>query len=229
MFSHIQHIAIIMDGNRRWAQQKGLKESEGYIQGVQSVKKTVRFCIENKISYLTLFTFSTENWKRSLKEVNFLFSLMDESLRQYKSLILSQKVRVHIVGDLSSLPEKVQKIFSKICEDTKQNKDFHLILAVNYGGRKEILNAVKHLIQSGQDVDTIQEKDFKNYLQSGSFPFPDLIIRTGGVQRLSNFYLWSAAYSELYFTDVMWPDFDSKELERALDYYNTVNRKFGGT
>lgn len=228
MSSLIQHMAIIMDGNRRWAQKKGLKESEGYIQGIQSVKEIVRSCIDHNINYLTLFAFSTENWKRSPEEVRFLFSLMDKSIRQYKSLIVSQKIRLHIIGNLLSLPPSLQSMFIDICEQTKQNKQFNLILAINYGGRKEILDAVKKIHSSVQDIHSVKESDFENCLQSSSFPSPDLIVRTGGTQRLSNFYLWSSAYSELYFTDVMWPEFNAEELKKAIVYYKNLKRRFGG-
>ena len=224
----MKHIAIIMDGNRRWAQENGLEESQGYAKGVLSVEKIVRSCIEQQISYLTLFAFSTENWKRSQKEVEFLFSLIGHSLLKYESLIVSQKIRLQTIGDLSALPETLQKKFTSVCEQTKQNNKFHLILAINYGGRKEILSAVKKISRQSKDVANFQEKDFEECLQTSRFPPPDLIIRTGGVKRLSNFYLWSSAYSELYFTDVMWPDFNDQELRKAIEYYKGIDRRFGG-
>ena len=228
MSSSLQHIAVIMDGNRRWAEQQGLSGQKGYIQGIKSVKETIQTCLAKGVSYLTLFVFSTENWKRKDQDIHFLFSLMDKSLEKNRKLFSDEQVRLHILGDVHTLPSSLKKILLDVCEETKQNKKLHLILALNYGGKKEILDGIEKTALLKKELKNISEKDFEKNLPSSAFPPPDLIIRTGGVRRLSNFYLWSSAYSELYFTDVLWPEFDSKECCKAFDYYEGVVRRFGG-
>ncbi len=228
-FSSLNHIAIIMDGNRRWAEQKGLMKSYGHIKGVQSVKSVVKYCVNQKIPYLSLFAFSTENWKRKSIEVKALFTVIEKSLSQYESIFQEKKIKIHTIGDLSSLPESLKQAFINICERTKDNQGLNLILAVNYGGRREILDAMKTWGQSHSYSDPLTEEDFEKYLQSSRYPRPDLMIRTGGVRRISNFYLWNSAYSELYFSDLMWPEFGMEELKKAIDYYYSVKRRFGGT
>ena len=227
MASSLKHIAIIMDGNRRWAQKKGLKEKEGYTEGVRSVYEIVKVCLEKNIHYLTLFTFSTENWKRSAGEVEFLFSLIGDSLHQYRALFKAKKIKLLILGDASSLPASLQKIFLDATRETQNNKKLSLILAVNYGGRKEIIDAVNKA-RSQKKGEFLSEEDISLNLASSFIPAPDLIIRTGGTRRLSNFYLWSSAYSELYFTDLMWPDFKASEMRKAISYFETIDRRFGG-
>ena len=225
----IRHIAMIMDGNRRWAKNKHSPVSFGYARGVQSLTKIIQYFVKNKIPYLTLFAFSTENWKRSQEEVSGIFSILELSVLKYESLILSNKIRLHIMGDLTSLPEKTQKAFHKICEKTKNNEGLNLILAVNYGGRREILEGVKQAHRMKKDLENLTEKEFESCLQSNVFPSPDLVIRTGGVKRVSNFCLWSSAYSEFYFSELLWPDFTVKELEKALELYKQADRRFGGS
>ena len=246
MVQPIKHIAIIMDGGRRWAQKRNLKIYQGHLSGVKSVQRAVKFSIKNKISYLTLFAFSTENWRRPQKEVLDISRILEESILKYSSFILSHHIRLHILGDLSPFSKSFQESFSKVCEKSQENSKLNLILAVNYGGRKEIVDAVKKLfldfssfknqnnkienssnLKKKRSLQNINEEVFEKYLQSNSFPHPDLIIRTGGVKRLSNFYLWSSAYSELYFSSLLWPDFDEKEMQRAIDYYLSEKRRFG--
>ena len=225
----VQHIAIIMDGNRRWAKNKRSPVSFGYARGVQSLKKIIQYFVENKISYLTLFAFSTENWKRPKEEVSGIFNILELSVLKYESLLLSNKIRLHIMGDLTSLPQKTQTAFHKVCEKTKNHKGLNLILAINYGGRKEILEGVRKMYLMKKDMENLTEKEFESCLQSSVFPSPDLVIRTGGVKRVSNFCLWSSAYSEFYFSDLLWPDFNVKELEKALELYKQADRRFGGS
>ena len=225
----IRHIAIIMDGNRRWAKNKYSPVSFGYARGVQSLRKIIQYFVENKIPYLTLFAFSTENWKRSKEEVSGIFNILELSVLKYESLILSNKIRLHIMGDVSSLPQKTQTAFHQVCEKTKNHEGLNLILAVNYGGRKEILEGVKEMHRLKKDMENLTEKEFESCLQSSVFPPPDLVIRTGGVKRISNFCLWSSAYSEFYFSELLWPDFTVKELEKALELYKQADRRFGGS
>ena len=208
----LQHIAIIMDGNRRWAQRENLAPFKGHLQGVKPIKETIRYCVNHDIPYLTLFAFSTENWKRSSDEVKELSQLMTSSILKYLHFLISNKIRLHIIGDLKPFPTILHQAFKKACEKTKNNPGLNLILAINYGGQKEILKGIKALFASyhtpekkmDQDlfssyINNMKETDFEQYLESSAFPTPDLMIRTGGVQRLSNFYLWSSAYSEILF------------------------------
>ena len=233
----LQHIAIIMDGNRRWAQKKKLTPLRGHLQGVEPVKETIRYCVDHHISYLTLFAFSTENWKRPSDEVQGLSQLMTSSILKYLHFLISNKICLHIIGDLSPFPKPLCQAFKKACEQTKNNKGLNLILAMNYGGQKEILKGIKKLFSSYHKseksdsltsyVNNITESDFEKHLESSIFPPPDLMIRTGGVQRLSNFYLWSSAYSEIYFSPVLWPEFNTEELKKAMAYYSSMKRRFG--
>lgn len=236
----LQHIAIIMDGNRRWAQRENLTPLKGHLQGVEPIKETIRYCVNHNIPYLTLFAFSTENWKRSPDEVKGLAQLLTSSILKYLHFLISNKVRLHIIGDLKPFPTVLNKAFNKACEMTKKNQGLNLILAINYGGKKEILKGIKTLFADyhtpeknlDQDLFTshihnMKETDFEQHLESSAFPPPDLMIRTGGVQRLSNFYLWSSAYSEIYFSNVLWPEFNTEELKKAIAHYVSMKRRFG--
>jgi len=236
----LQHIAIIMDGNRRWAKRENLAPLKGHLQGVEPVKEAIRYCVNHHIPYLTLFAFSTENWKRSSNEVKGLSQLMTSSILKYLHFLISNKIRLYIIGDLNPFPGLLSQSFHKACEQTKDNTGLNLILAINYGGQKEILKGIKKLFSSyqasekktNQDlfslyINNMKETDFAQYLESSAFPPPDLMIRTGGVQRLSNFYLWSSAYSEIYFSNVLWPEFNTAELEKAIEHYSSMKRRFG--
>jgi len=236
----LRHIAIIMDGNRRWAQRKNLALIKGHLQGIEPIKETVRYCVNHGIPYLTLFAFSTENWKRSPDEVKGLAQLLTSSILKYLHFLISNKIRLHIIGDLKPFPTVLHQAFKKACEKTQNNQGLNLILAVNYGGKKEILKGIKKLFASyhtpekkiNEDlfasyIYSMKEVDFEKHLESGIFPPPDLMIRTGGVQRLSNFYLWSSAYSEIYFSNTLWPEFNIGELKKAITHYSSMKRRFG--
>lgn len=228
MESSLHHIAITMDGNRRWAKDKGYPSAFGHSQGVKAVKEIVKYCATQKIPYLSLFAFSTENWKRASIEVQAIFSLVVESIKKYTPVFMENQIRFHIQGDLTTLPENLKKALTVVSEKTKDNQGLNLILAINYGGKREIIQAVrKWTLQNSKKE--ITEEELETHLSSSQFPSPDLMIRTGGVRRLSNFYLWTSSYSELYFSDLMWPDFTPTELQKAIDYYHSSKRRFGGS
>lgn len=229
MASSLQHIALIMDGNRRWAKEKKETLNFGYLKGVNSLRKIIEYFVVQKIPYLTLFVFSTENWKRPQKEIGNIFKILEKSILRYESVIQSQDVKVEIMGDLDSLPQEVQSSFQKLVLKTQKNTGLHLIMAVNYGGRQEIVSGINRFLKTHSEKNEITEKDFASFLQSSLYPPPDLVIRTGGVQRISNFCLWSSAYSEFYFSDCMWPDFNVEELKKAIQFYEKSNRRFGGS
>lgn len=226
-----QHLAVIMDGNGRWAKQKGWPRYFGHFRGVKSLWKTVKNCSRFGIPYLTVFAFSTENWKRSSQEVSVIMKLIQRSLFKYKKDLDRYQIRLRVLGDLEELSLPVQKIFNNMMDQTKNNKGLQLIVAVNYGGRREIIKAVQFMadkVKSGQvKSEDINEESFSKCLSSSLFPPPNMIIRTGAVSRLSNFYLWSAAYSEIYVTPVLWPEFNEEELLRALQFYTKTQRRFG--
>ena len=241
MSKSIQHIAIIMDGNRRWARSQGLKTLQGYEKGVHVVKEVAEYCFSRSIPYLTFFAFSTENWKRPQLEVQFIEKLLTQNILKYQDFIVSNKISLKVIGDLSPFSPSLQQAYQKVCEETKNNKGLNMILAINYGGRKEIFSAVQAMLRekfSSLDplnkeklllqIQNLSLKDMEKHLQSYAFPPPDLLIRTGGVNRLSNFYLWSSAYSELYFSNLNWPEFNSQELQKAIDSYSSSKRNFGG-
>ena len=229
----LQHIAIIMDGNRRWAKAQGLKILQGYEEGIKKAKDAVKYCSDESIPYLTLFAFSTENWKRPKKEIDLIQKLLTQQILEHKDFIKSQNIQLKIIGDLSPFSEELKKSYRDVCEETKDNNGLNLILAINYGGRNEISFAVKDMLKDNVNnlesfIEGMKPEDIEKYLQSSRFPPPDLLIRTGGVSRISNFYLWSSAYSELYFSTVNWPNFTEEEFKKAIDYYHASDRNFGG-
>lgn len=224
------HVAIIMDGNGRWAVEKGLPRTEGHRQGVETVRSTVRNCSDLGIKVLTLFAFSTENWKRPAGEVNFLMSLPEKYFKQELPELMKNNVRVRLIGDGARLPRKVQKAVSEGSEATKNNSGMILNFALNYGSRAEILVAVNRLIADNKINNksaSVDEKLFSKYLYTADIPDPDLLIRTSGEMRISNFLLWQLAYSELWFTDIYWPDFSRLHLLEALFDYQSRKRRFG--
>lgn len=227
-----KHIAIIMDGNGRWAKQQGKIRTFGHRFGVDTVKKIITLCDDMGIKYLTLYTFSTENWKRPEQEVSFLMNLITDYLAEETPELVKKNVVMNFIGDISALPEKSLASVKDTIEKTKDNTGLIVNIALNYGGRSEILLAAKRwaesLKENGKDAYLPTEEEFEKYLYTAGQPDPDLIIRTGGEIRLSNFLLWQAAYSELYFTDVLWPDFDKKDLEEAINYYKNRQRRYGG-
>jgi len=222
------HVAIIMDGNGRWAGQRGLSRLEGHKAGVDNIRSIVRCLNEQQIKYVTLYGFSTENWSRPEEEVTGLLQLLEERIDKEARELHENNVKIRHLGHLEELPQSIQLLINKAVELTKNNTGMTLGFAFNYGGRSEILDAVRHIIAKGIAPQDIDEKLFSNYLYTAGLPDVDLLIRTGGELRISNFLVWQAAYSEYYFTEVLWPDFDEKEVEKALLAYSRRQRRFGG-
>ena len=224
-----KHIAITMDGNGRWAKEKGKMRVFGHNHGVKAVKDTVEGAVEYGIKFLTLFAFSTENWNRPRQEVNALMTLLISTINKETKTLMENNVKLTSIGDISKLPEKCQKELSEAIEITKNNKLMTLTLALSYSGKWEIINAVKEIIKNKIDAESITENIFEQYLSTKNVPEPELLIRTSGEHRISNFMLWQIAYSELYFTDKMWPDFRRTDLKEAIINYQKRDRRFGRT
>ena len=222
------HIAIIIDGNRRWAKQHGLPSFEGHRAAVKNLRSVLEYFSEQQIKYVTLYLFSTENWKRSKLEVEGLFRLMEEMLDKEITELNNRGVKLRHLGRLNELPHRLQIAITRAVELTKNNTDMTLSLAVNYGGRTEILDAVRRLITDGVLPQNIDEKLFSSYLYTAGLPDVDLLIRTGGELRTSNFLTWQTVYTEFYFPDILWPDFDKKEVDKALLSFSQRQRRFGG-
>ncbi len=225
-----RHIAIIMDGNGRWAQQRGLSRLEGHIAGVKAVRRVVEACRDLGIPYLTLYTFSTENWRRPKEEVEGLMTLLREQLRSQTPELKEKGVRVIVIGKREELPRDLQEQIKQSEEETSQNSELNLILAINYGSRAEIVNACKKLIEKVKrgESNEVNEDVFRSLLYTKDIPDPDLLIRTAGEKRVSNFLLWQIAYTEFYITDTLWPDFTKDDLLLAIEDYKKRKRKFGG-
>jgi len=223
-----QHIGIIMDGNGRWAEMRNLPRIAGHKEGIEAVRRTVKAANKYKIKYLTLYSFSTENWKRPEEEVKFLFYLMEENLKREGEELNRNNVKVRFSGRKWELPENLVKIMDYVENLTKENTGLNLIFAINYGGRAEIIDVIKKIIKNKYKDEDIDENLIKKFLYLPDVPDPDLIIRTSGEKRMSNFLLWESAYSEFYFTEVLWPDFDENEFFKALIDYQNRKRKFGG-
>ena len=221
------HIGIIMDGNGRWAKKRGRPRSFGHKAGGEAFVKTVAECGKLGVKCLTVYAFSTENWKRDAAEVGALMSLMKEYMVRYTDDLIKNGIRLRILGDLSRFDASTVAEINKRVEMSKNNTKMTLCIALNYGGRAELTYAVNKLLRSGKTE--ITEKDISDSLYTEGLPDPDLIIRTSGEQRTSNFLLWQSAYSEYYFTDVLWPDFDEKELHKAIEAYSKRNRRFGNS
>ena len=224
-----QHIAIIMDGNGRWAKIRNENRIQGHIKAKKSVKESIEFCVEKKIKYLTLFAFSTENWKRPKLEVQALMNLLNNVISDELNNLKNQNIKLKVIGDLSTLPKKTKESLELAINETSKNKGLCLILAINYSGKWDIFNATKKILETKQKLDlaNFNEKVFEKNLSTYNIPDPELIIRTSGEERISNFYLWQAAYSELYFTDILWPDFNKNELNNAIFEFKNRNRRFG--
>jgi len=223
------HIAIIMDGNGRWAEQHGKPRFEGHVAGVESARSTIGYLNNtHHIKYLTFYGFSTENWGRPESEVGGIFRIFEQILGKEAAELHQQGVRLRHLGRLEELPQGLQQVINKAMVLTKDNTGMTLGFCFNYGGRTEIIDAVRSIIAEGIPPQDIDEKLIANYLYTADFPDVDLLIRTGGELRISNFLIWQAAYSEYYFTDVLWPDFDEKEIEKALLSYRQRQRRFGG-
>ena len=223
------HIAIVMDGNGRWAKIRGKSRIEGHIKAKKSVRESIEFCVENKIDYLSLFAFSTENWSRPKLEVKALMTLLHVVIKEELNNLIEQNIKLKVIGDLKGLPKKTEESLKVAISKTKENSGLTLILAINYSGKWDILNATKKILENEKKVDfaNFNEKYFENHLATSNIPEPELMIRTSGEQRISNFYLWQSAYSELYFTEILWPDFSKKELNNAIFEFKKRNRRFG--
>ena len=220
------HVGIIMDGNGRWAVKRGLPRIEGHRKGAETTEKIVIAASNLGIKYLSLYAFSTENWKRPKEEVNFLFSLMYEYVRSKLNLFLENNVKFRAMGRLWELPDYLQEGFAWMEEQTAHCTGMTAVFAVNYGGRQEILDAVNRILKSG--LDSVDQETFRRYLYIPELPDLDLLIRTSGELRISNFLLWQSAYTELWFTDTLWPDFTEEEFKKALEDFSRRERRFGG-
>lgn len=224
-----KHIGIIMDGNRRWAQQRGLSAVEGHRAGLETLAQILDACADKGVSIVTVYAFSTENIKnRSRKEVFALFELLVSALRREVGRMKKIGVHLSFLGQLKSLPRKVQRNIKEAVAILKHNERIKCNIMFNYGGRSEIVEAMKEIMDSGKGASEINEELISQHLYTKGIPDPDIIIRTGGELRLSNFLIWQMSYSELYFTDVLWPDFDENCLEKVLDEYAKRSRRFGG-
>ena len=227
----LKHIAIIMDGNGRWAGRRGHRRVFGHIRGAGKAKEAVRVCSEMGVPFLSLFAFSTENAGRPPAEVDFLIKLFEKILMEQSSLLQELNIRLNFLGDMTFFPESARNRLSALVARSKENTGLNLILALNYGGRQEIVQGMKRLAEEARDgkirPGEINETFAGRLFPSSAFPPPDLIIRTGGEMRLSNFYLWSAAYSELYFTPTLWPDFSREHFIQIIQKFFTKERKFG--
>lgn len=223
-----QHVAIIMDGNGRWAQQRHLPRLQGHRAGTENIRRVVETFARYQVPYLTLFAFSTENWSRPRDEVRGLFRILAQVIDRETRAFHENGIRLRHLGRLDSLSERLQAKVKKAIELTKDNTRLTLSVAFNYGGRAEIVEAVRRLIADGVPAERVDEELFSSYLSTAGLPEPDLVIRTAGEQRLSNFLIWQAAYSEYYHTPALWPDFGPEEIERALTAYSQRERRFGG-
>ena len=225
-------IAIIMDGNGRWAKSKFLPRTAGHKAGVETIRTVLRECKRLNVKYVTLYAFSTENWKRPKLEVDTLMTLLSTYLKNEVATLHKENVKLTAIGDIDNLPSQCVIELNKAMELTKNNTGCNLNLALNYGGRLDIKNALVDIIKDVKDgkinLDEIDENTISNHLSTKCIPDPDLVIRTSGEERLSNFLLWEVAYSEFYFTNVHWPDFDEKELQKAIFTYQNRDRRFGG-
>jgi len=224
-----RHIAVIMDGNGRWAKKRLLPRFAGHVRGVDRVRDIVAACSERGVEYLTLFAFSSENWRRPPDEVNKLMELFVTALEREVEKLNRNGIRLRVVGDLDRFSEKLRKLIDAGEQRTTDNQRLTLTIAANYGGRWDILHAANAWLKAHPGADEIDEALFSDYLSMSYAPEPDLFVRTGGEQRISNFLLWQLAYTELYFTDTLWPDFDAAELDRAIAWYQKRERRFGRT
>ena len=225
----LQHIAIIMDGNGRWAKKSLLPRVAGHVRGVKRVHDVVEQCITRNIPYLTLFAFGRENWRRPEEEVSFLMNLLLEQLTKEFHKLDTQNVCVRFIGDTTRVPIKVQHQIKHTQQTTQKNTRLYLTIALDYSGRYDIVTAVNNIIKDKNAPDVITEEIFNQYLLSYPYPDPDLFIRTGGESRISNFLLWQLSYSECYFTKKLWPDFDKKSLDAAIEWFHLRERRFGMT
>lgn len=230
--SGITHVAIIMDGNRRWADKRKLPRLLGHKEGVQSLKRLVKHAHTLGLKYLTVYAFSSENWQRGKDEVDYLMELFSQVLRGELSELAANDVRLRFIGDLDGMPPELSKELTKAMEKTRDNQGLNLQIALNYGSRTELTNAVRQIaaeIEGGKlKADQVSEAVIQDRLYTAGMPDPDLLIRTGGEMRLSNYLLWQSAYAELYVTAILWPDFAAADFDKALDDYAGRQRRYGG-
>lgn len=222
------HVAVIMDGNGRWAKKKGLPRSAGHKAGVERVRTIIRMSSDIGIKYLTLYAFSTENWKRPKAEVSGLMKLLLEYLREELAQLHEKNVCIKTLGDISKLPGEVKAEIERAKQTTKDNTGLTVNMAINYGARQEVVSAVKKMISDGISSEKIDEAYISSLLDTAGQPDPDIMIRTSGEQRISNYLLYQLAYSEMYFTDILWPDFDEEQYAEALAWFAGRDRRFGG-
>ena len=225
--TNLKHIAIIMDGNRRWAKEKNLPTAMGHKKGVDSLKNILRACNDFSIKYLTVYAFSTENWNRKKEEVEFLMNLVAVTLTNELAEMHKENVQIHFIGDLTKLSDKLQKILANAVETTKNNTGVVLQIALNYGSRDEIVHAVQKIVDSGVKSDEIDEQLISENLYTAGVPDPDILIRTGGEQRISNYLLWQIAYSEIIIRSEFWPDFDKNSLKDSILEFGKRQRRYG--
>jgi len=227
-----RHIAIIPDGNGRWAKKRGLPRSAGHRIGSNTLKRIVHLCSNLGIKYLTIYAFSTENWKRPKEEVNTLMSLLLEYLRNAAKELTDSNIRIRIIGDRKGLPQDIQEEIMRVEKLTENYSGLNLVFALNYGGKNELVNVIKGIARDVKEgsfkLDNIGEDTVEKKLYTRGIPDPDLLIRTSGEKRISNFLLWQAAYTEFWFTDVLWPDFKDKHLMEAIEEYQNRQRRYGG-
>lgn len=224
-----RHIAVIMDGNGRWARKRLMPRVAGHRKGVEALREVIRACAERGVSHLTVFAFSSENWRRPQEEVTLLMELFLRALENEVARLHENQIRFRVIGDLSGFSERIQALIRDAEALTRNNTRLTLTVAANYGGRWDIVQAVKKLMLSGMAPGAINETTLAEQLSIADMPEPDLFIRTGGEQRISNFLLWQLAYTELYFTNALWPDFDAAALDAAIASYRTRERRFGRT
>ncbi len=218
----LNHVAFIMDGNGRWGKKKKRSRNSGHYEGVKTVKKIVEASIKFKIPIVTFYVFSTENWRRPKSEINFLFNLVNSYFKSELQNVIKNGIRINIIGELSKLPNKLKKVLKETVKKTKKNKKIFVNLALNYGSKQELINTIKKI-----KYRKITENSVKNNLYTKNFPDPEILVRTGGKKRLSNFMLWQLAYTELYFLDKLWPDFMPIDLHKILKHYYRTKRNFG--
>ena len=220
----IKHVAIIMDGNGRWGLKHNKSRNYGHRAGLKTVEKIIKISLKKRIPYLTLFAFSTENWRRPQKEINFLLKLLENFLQTKLNILIEQKIKLKIIGDKNKFPNRIKKIINYSENKTKKNKKLHINLAINYGSKSEIVESIKRIIKKKQNV---SEKKISLNLYTSEIPDPEILIRTGNTKRLSNFLLWQIAYSEIFFEKKLWPDFNENDYLKILNKFKIIKRNFG--
>ena len=222
-----EHIAIIMDGNGRWAKKRGLPRTAGHAAGSKKFKEIARYCNKIGIKYLTVYAFSTENWRRPKEEVDAIMNIFRDYLRDSANF-KNENIMLRFIGDRAAMPEDIRELMAQAEYDSKDATGLCVLMAINYGGRDELVHAVRDIVKSGISPEEITEETLSSNIYTKDYPDPEMIIRPSGEYRLSNFLIWQAAYSEFWFSDVLWPDFKTTDLDRAIEDYNKRNRRFGG-